>query len=68
MLLIDEALGRAAARHEHLPVIGLMGVLLIAKKKGLADSVGTIIDRLESDAGFYLSRPVKERVLDAAGE
>lgn len=45
-----------------------MGVLLIAKKKGLVSSLMEIIDRLETDAGFYLSRPVKERVLDAAGE
>jgi uncharacterized protein len=68
LLLIDESLGREAARHEHLPVIGLMGVLLIAKKKGLIFILSEIIERLESEAGFYLSRPVKERVLAAAGE
>lgn len=68
LLLIDESLGREAARHEHLPVIGLMGVLLIAKKKGLVSLLAEIIERLESEAGFYLSRPVKERVLAAAGE
>lgn len=68
ILLIDESLGRAAARHEHLPVIGLMGVLLIAKKKGLVDSMHDLIERLETDAGFYLSRQVKEKVLAVAGE
>jgi predicted nucleic acid-binding protein len=68
LLLIDEALGREAARHEHLPVIGLMGVLLIAKKKGLVSSLSSLIERLESEAGFYLSRQVKGRVLAAAGE
>jgi predicted nucleic acid-binding protein len=57
LLLIDEAMGREAARQEHLPVIGLMGVLLIAKKKGLVRSLTEIIDRLETEAGFYLSRP-----------
>lgn len=68
LLLIDESLGREAARHEHLPIIGLMGVLLIAKKKGLIVSLRDLIDRLEIEAGFYLSRPVKEKVLAAAGE
>lgn len=68
LLLIDETLGRQAARKEHMPVIGLMGVLLIAKKKGLLASLRDLIDRLESEAGFYLSRPVKEQVLAAAGE
>ena len=68
LLLIDEALGRVEALHEHLHVIGLMGVLLIAKKKGLVNSLGDLIDLLETEAGFYLSRPVKEKVLEAAGE
>lgn len=68
LLLIDESLGRDAARHEHLPVIGLMGVLLIAKKKGLIASLRDLMERLETEAGFYLSRPVKEKVLAAAGE
>jgi uncharacterized protein len=68
LLLIDESLGRAAAQHEHLPVIGLMGVLLIAKKKGLVSSVGDLIGQLETSAGFYLSRAVKDRVLAGAGE
>ncbi len=68
LLLIDESLGREAARHEHLPVIGLMGVLLIAKKKGLIASLRDLIERLDVEAGFYLSRPVKEKVLAAAGE
>ena len=68
LLLIDESLGRAAAQHEHLPVIGLMGVLLIAKKKKLIPSVETLVEQLETDVGFYLSKQVKERVLSAAGE
>ena len=68
LLLMDEMLGRRAAQKEHLPVIGLMGVLLLAKKKGHISSLGSLIDRLESEAGFYLSRSVKERVLCAAGE
>ncbi|MDD3276691.1 MAG: DUF3368 domain-containing protein [Kiritimatiellales bacterium] len=68
LLLIDEALGREAARQEHLPVIGLMGVLLIAKKKGRIPSLAGLIERLETEAGFYLSRPVKARVLKEAGE
>lgn len=68
LLLIDEALGREAARHEQLPVIGLMGVLLIAKNKGLIPRVGELIDQLEAEAGFYLSRQVKTKVLEAAKE
>ena len=68
LLLIDETLGREAARHENLPVIGLVGVLLIAKKKGLISSLGEVVELLENEAGFYLSRRLKARVLDVAGE
>jgi predicted nucleic acid-binding protein len=45
-----------------------MGVLLIAKKKGLLLSVRDLIERLETEAGFYLSRTVKAQVIAAAGE
>ena len=68
LLLMDEMLGRQAAQQEHVPVIGLMGVLLLAKKKGLISSLGGLMERLESEAGFYLSRSVRERVLRAADE
>ncbi|MBM4152843.1 MAG: DUF3368 domain-containing protein [Kiritimatiellaceae bacterium] len=68
VLLIDEAAGRQAARKEHLSVIGLMGVLLIAKKKGLIVSIRDVVERLEAEAGFYLSRQVKEKVIVSAGE
>lgn len=68
LLLMDEAMGRQAARLEHMPVIGLMGVLLIAKKKGLLSSVRDLVERLEREAGFYLSRTVKAQVISAAGE
>lgn len=68
LLIMDEALGRQAARIENLPVIGLMGVLMIAKKKGLLASVRGLVERLEREAGFYLSRTVKEQVIVAAGE
>ena len=68
ILLIDESLGRKAARLERLPIIGLMGILLIAKKKGLVASMRDLIDRLETEAGFYLSRQVKEKILSVAGE
>lgn len=67
-LLIDEKLGRAAAEQLGVPVIGLLGVLLLAKKHGLIPSVGEVIEQLTHDAGFYLSTEVKSRALSLAGE
>ena len=67
-LLIDEKRGRAAAKLRGLRVIGLLAVLLIAKQEGHISSVGAIITDLESRAGFFVSRSVKEAVLAEAGE
>jgi len=67
-LLIDETLGRARARSEGVRVIGLLGVLIIAKRKTLISSVKEIVHRLDQEAGFYVSHDLREEVLRAAGE
>lgn len=67
-LLIDEAPGRAAALREGIPIIGLVGVLVTAKRIGLLSAISPILQQLENDAGFYLSASLKENVLLAVGE
>ena len=68
LLLMDETLGRKIAKQENLKVVGLMGVLLMAKAKGLLKSITPLISRLEVEAGFYISESVKFAVLKEAGE
>jgi predicted nucleic acid-binding protein len=60
--------GRSVAEARGLRVIGLLGVLLIAKKAGLISSVAPIITELESRARFFTSEAVKKIILKAAGE
>ncbi|MDB6058441.1 MAG: hypothetical protein JWO95_2285 [Verrucomicrobiales bacterium] len=67
-LLIDEKLGRAVAVREQLTVIGIVGVLLVAKARGLVVSVKPLMDRLENEAGFRLAANVKKTALQQAGE
>ena len=67
-LLIDDSDGRRLAKQEGAPVIGLMGVLLLAKERGLLLQVKSVIEALESQAGFYLSAAVRHEVLNLAGE
>ena len=67
-LLIDETLGRAVALREGLAIIGLVGVLLSAKRNGLLPSVGPLLQQLEDQAGFRLSQSLKDDALRAAGE
>jgi predicted nucleic acid-binding protein len=67
-LLIDEAPGRAAALREGIPIIGLVGVLVAAKRAGHLGTIGPVLRQLEVDAGFYLSASLKDDVLRAVGE
>lgn len=67
-LLIDEKKGRAVASKEGVPVIGLLGVLALAKRRSILSAVRPILDRLQNEAGMYLSHGVWENLLEALGE
>jgi predicted nucleic acid-binding protein len=67
-LLIDEKRGRAIAQREGIQVIGILGILLIAKNRDLIRSDATSIERLEKEAGFRLSTEVKRAAIAKAGE
>lgn len=68
LVLMDETIGRAVAIREHIRAIGLLGVLLLGKQRGLVTSIKESMASLESQAGFYLSTQVKKMVLEQAGE
>ena len=67
-LLLDEKLGRAAAQRAGLTVIGILGVASAAKRKGLLESVATVIRELREQASFWISAELEARVLRDAGE
>ena len=67
-LLIDERRGRHVAQREGVPVIGLLGVLIVAKKRGLITRLAYVPDELESMADFRLSLDLKLRALREVGE
>ncbi|MBE9112852.1 DUF3368 domain-containing protein [Nodosilinea sp. LEGE 07298] len=67
-LLIDERLGRREAKRYGLPVVGLLGVLLIAKQRTLIPKVQPIMDALVNQAGFRVSPQLYQRVLALSQE
>jgi predicted nucleic acid-binding protein len=67
-LLIDERLGRREAVRLGLSITGFLGVLLIAKNRGLISKVQPIIDALILQANFRISRQLYEEVLRTANE
>jgi predicted nucleic acid-binding protein len=66
-LLIDERRGRQIARARGVPVVGLAGVLLAAKRSGLLPSVASALADLSRE-GYRLSDALVSEVLRLAGE
>ncbi|MGB0931185.1 MAG: DUF3368 domain-containing protein [Chitinophagales bacterium] len=68
LLIIDEKAGREIAQQLELQITGLLGVLLIAKKKGLIDSVKILMEQLQKEANFRISKSTFNIVLAKARE
>lgn len=66
-ILMDERLGRQAARRKGLTIIGSAGLLLAAKQRGLISAVAPVLAQWR-EAGYFLSASVTEAVLKRAGE
>lgn len=68
VLLMDEWRGRRIAGRAGIHVIGLLGVLLEARLKGLIPSLAETIARLERLVNFRVSPALKNRAIVKAGE
>ncbi len=68
LLLLDERLGRTVARRLGIRFIGLLGVLVKAKDKGLILAVKPLLDDLILKAGFWIKTDLYDRVLLEVGE
>jgi uncharacterized protein len=67
-VLIDEEAGRRVARQLGLPVVGVIGLLLRAKQRGLIGDVGPLVVRLRREIKFFISDAFLREVLSLAGE
>ncbi|XPM52637.1 MAG: DUF3368 domain-containing protein [Leptolyngbya sp. IPPAS B-1204] len=67
-LLIDERLGRQEAIRLGLSIIGILGILLVAKQRSLIPQVQPVMDALINQAGFRVSPQLYQRILALAQE
>lgn len=67
LLLMDERLGRAVARENGIPVVGVVGLIGIAKKRGLIPSASAVFERL-LQTDFRISPDLIRGVLLKVGE
>ena len=68
LLLIDEKKGRMAARRLGVPVAGALAILATARRTGAIPSAKAQIDRLRTEAGFFISNEIETHTLRLAGE
>lgn len=63
ILLLDERLGRAAAKRLGLRVTGLVGVLIAARERGLLADPQKVADDLQQVAGFWMTPELRLLVI-----
>jgi predicted nucleic acid-binding protein len=68
VLLMDERRGREVARRHGLTVAGVLGELLHARQNGLLPDLRREINRLRSEAGFFVGAQIEAFILSQAGE
>lgn len=66
-VLIDEKRGRAIAQHLGLTVIGSLGVMLAAKRRGDIEQIKPVLDKLKKIA-YFVSPQLYDAALREAGE
>jgi hypothetical protein len=67
-LLIDERLGRQEAASLGLSIIGILGILRVAKHRHLITAVKPVLDSMIDQAGFRISKPLYDRILQDEAE
>ena len=67
ILIIDERKGRKIANSLNIKIIGTIGVLILAHKKGLIKDLITVILKLVNN-GFRLSDNLLNRIIDQFGK
>ncbi len=66
-LLIDDAKARKYAKLLNIEVIGTLGLLKMAKKRGLVQSVRKVIDNMLTE-GYYIEDRLVRKILKDVGE
>jgi len=67
ILLIDDRAGRQAAEKLNIRITGLVGVLLMAKERGLIKNIVDVIEEIRSN-GYWLSNNLVDLAKQLSGE
>jgi predicted nucleic acid-binding protein len=67
-VLMDEKEGRQCAALLGVRTIGVLGVLLAARRSGVISALRPEMERLHREAGFFIDAALEKQVLETAGE
>jgi predicted nucleic acid-binding protein len=67
VLLVDDGAARAVAFERGIAVVGSLGVLLTAKRRGHLDALAPVLDRMVA-LGMFVAPALRTHVLALAGE
>lgn len=67
-VLMDERAARAAANALGLSCIGLLGILLRARKQQIIPALRPLLERLQFDARFWISPGLLQQILQAEND
>ena len=67
MLIIDDKRGRKTAKNLKLPILGIGGVLIAAKRAGHLKEVTSVLNDL-TKAGYHISLSLSKRIIELAGD
>ena len=67
LVLMDEPMGRARAREQDIPVAGVAGLLLAARRAGLVERIAPFLEKLQR-SDFRISAEIVRATLREAGE
>ncbi|MFQ4138371.1 DUF3368 domain-containing protein [Nodosilinea sp. PGN35] len=67
-LLINERRGRQVAQDLGLSVIGIFGIIIVAKQRALIPSVRRVMDALVELAGFRINHQLYQKILKFVDE
>ena len=65
--IMDDLAGRRCAAVLNIPVRGTLGIILVAKQRGVISEVRPVMESLVRE-GMYLSRRIVDEILGLAGE
>jgi predicted nucleic acid-binding protein len=66
-LIIDEVKGRNIAKNLNIEIIGTIGIIILAGKKGIVNDVISIVLKLVNN-GFRLSNEIVDRIIENYGK